>query len=112
MSDTQGSFETGDKSERSAGTAPGYVDGAAKGGAGSGGPHGKNLTEVGPDEKFEGEGKKKGPGQGVGEKGDPSRLAEEQFVQRNSEGGMAGMPVQKGDVEEGTYDALSGDVEA
>ncbi|KAG4437784.1 hypothetical protein IFR05_006719 [Cadophora sp. M221] len=100
-----GSDETGDSS--SAGIAPSYVNSQFRDTAG---PKGKDLHEGGFESRdannasFNSE---------IGSKNDPSRLAERKFQRQNADyDGEAGMPRQKGDLEDNTYDTLKRDSSA
>lgn len=78
--------------------APSYVDPVLRDGAGAGRPKGKNLTEVGKGQAFEGgEGRNASFESEIGTEGDPGRLAE----RRMREGGGAGGLGERGKVREG-----------
>ena len=51
-------------------------------------------------------GKKTSFNQEIGGKNDPGRLAEAKFAKDNAQGAIAGLPTQKGDTGDNTYDAL------
>ncbi|KAH9220933.1 hypothetical protein DL95DRAFT_478258 [Leptodontidium sp. 2 PMI_412] len=100
-----GSDETGGSS--SAGIAPSYVNSQFHDTAG---PKGRDLHEGGFESRdsnnasFNSE---------IGSKNDPSRLVERKFQRQNADyDGEAGMPRQKGDLEDNTYDTLKRDASA
>ena len=93
--------------ESHAGTAPSYVNSQFHDNAG---PKGKDLHEGGFESRdannasFNSE---------IGSKNDPSRLAERDFQRQNADfDGVAGVPRQKGELEDNTYDTLKRDASA
>jgi len=105
VEDTTGSSVTGG-STSVAGTAPTYVNNQYI--RDPSGPKGKNLTEGG----FESDDKKNASWTSdIGDKNDPSRLAEERLAASN-QASSGGIPTQKGPTGDGQYDALGGDTEA
>jgi len=107
VTNTEGSYETGGATS-SAGTAPSYVNSQYI--VDEKGPKGKNLSEGGFDSD---DSKNASFNSDIGGKDDPGRLAENTFSQQNAGfSNSAGVPLQKGDVGDNTYDALGSDTSA